>query len=411
MQLSMVNDHGPFPKTRKVRVAIVGSPDLEFYGGTQVTVIHLSGLLQRSGYDVTVFGSGTFFERAGVKLEEGVQYVKDSFHFDPLSWRAVQSVTRGVSEPLIGFLSPRRSYRKMKGFDIYYFTAPKFLFYVFSKYNKERKGVILANHGTYMEFLSSRKNFVFRSLVKFFDSVFLKYANGEGVIIQTQNYWQRDHYIERGIDERKIQVIPLCIVDFSKYNVKNNGTFSVLFLNRLSYEKGAHLIPKIANICSEIDFVVVGDGPLKGAIMGAGMGNVRVTGFIPEKEKIDEIEKCDVMMNLSDFESLSTSSVEGLASGLLILSRERTSGLEFISGNVPGAVRFSDGSLENICVVLREIKREKERDPAKFFEAKKETRERGASVFDLNVLDKKMLELFSLAEERVDEESGYENKR
>ena len=64
MQLSMVNKQGPYPKTRKVRVAIVGSPDLEFYGGTQVTVIHLSGLLQRSGYDVTVLGSGTFFDRA-----------------------------------------------------------------------------------------------------------------------------------------------------------------------------------------------------------------------------------------------------------------------------------------------------------------------------------------------------------
>ncbi len=389
-----MNSEDKSPGGGAKNVAIVGSPNLEFYGGTQVNVIQSAEILSALGFKITIFGSGTYFERRNVDLGGKIGYIKNAFPFDPFSWRIVQKISRGVSEPLIGMFTSRRIMKIVGNHDGYYFTAPKFIFRSISGRIDSRKRVLLANHGTYLEFLSSRRGILSRALINLFDSIFLKYANRQNTFIHTQNTFQREHYLKRGIPGERIFLIPQCDVDFSRYAVRKNDEFRVLFLNRLSKDKGAHLIPTIANKCSGVNFIVVGDGPLLNEIKSNAGENVRLTGFLSEEEKEREVEMCDVILNLSNYESLSISSIEGLAAGLRIISKERTSGLTFISESVEGAVDFSDGSVRSICEIVEKIRREKEADLGKFVEGKEGIRKRAEAIFDRNVIDRKMEMMF-----------------
>ena len=379
------------------RVAIIGSPDLEFYGGTQVNVIHSALLLHRLGFSVTIFGSGTYFERRNVELDEGIKYMRNAFPFSILSRKFILRVTRGVVEPLLGALSSRRIFSVVGGYDSYYFTAPKFIFSAVTKRLGGEKNVLLANHGTYMEFLSSRRIFAAASLINLFDSVFLKYANRRKTFIHVQNRFQMEHYLKRGFSEEMIFLIPQCDVDFSKYITKDNDSFRVLFLNRLSKDKGAHLIPEIARICGDVEFVVVGDGPLMEKMKSNAPANMKMKGFLPEEEKVREVEGCDVIINLSNYESLSISSIEGLAAGLIVISKEETSGLKFIGESVEGSVLFAGGSVEGVCNLIHRLKGEKESGRGNFAERKRAIRERAMEVFDVAVIDRKMEDMFRKA--------------
>ncbi|MEM3908374.1 MAG: glycosyltransferase family 4 protein, partial [Nitrososphaerota archaeon] len=350
----------------KMNVAIVGSPDLEFSGGTQINVIQLATLLSRSGFKVTIFGSGTYFVRREVVLEDGIEYRKNAFNLDPFAWRTVQRISKGVSEPLIGMFSSRYIYKKIKGYRIYYFTAPKFVLYSFLKHSSHKEKVIVGNHGTYIEYLSSKKSFISKSLLNLFDSIFLKYIKRNDIYIHAQNNSQAKHYVERGIDPNRIAVVPQCDVDFSSYTMKKNEAFRILFLNRVSKEKGANLIPEIARNLRDIEFIVIGDGPLLSYLRKECPSNVKIKGFLPESKKKEEMAECSLMLNLSEYESLSISSIEGIACGQRILSLRRTTGLEFIHEKVPEAVIFSDGSVEGICREIMRIKEFMEKDRDKF---------------------------------------------
>ncbi|MEM3192195.1 MAG: glycosyltransferase family 4 protein [Candidatus Parvarchaeota archaeon] len=385
---------GELPSLAKVKVAFVGAPDLEFYGGTQKTVILLATLLSKSNYDVTIFGSGTYFERRQIEIDNSIKYERNAFRLDPLAWRAVQMLSRGVSEPLIGMFTSRYVFKKIKGYDIYYFTAPKFLLYSFLKHNKGNARVIVGNHGTYYEYLSSRNDFISRSLLNLLDSILLKYLNRRGTYVHAQTLSQEEHYKNRGISGDKVFVIPLCDVDFSSYALKKNKILKVVFLNRLSEDKGADLIPVIAKICKDIEFEVIGAGPLMNLIKKVSPENVKIEGFLPEKEKREKMEECDIMLNLSKYESLSTSSIEGIACGQRILSLRRTTGLEFIHEKVPEAVIFSDGSVEGICREIMRIKEFMEKDRDKFEEVKSVIRAKGEQIFDRKIISEKMKELF-----------------
>ena len=378
-------------------VAIIGSPDLEFYGGTQVDVIYSARILLRMGHRVTIFGSGTYFDRRNVKLEDGIKYIRNAFPFSPFSRKSILRITGGVVEPLLGALSSRRIFSIVGGYDAYYFTAPKFIFSAVARRLEGKKSVLLTNYGTYVEFLSSRRVFAATSLVNLFDSIFLKYADRRKTFIHVLNRFQMEHYLKRGFSAEMIFLIPQCDVDFSKYITKDNDSFRVLFLNRLSKDKGAHLIPEIARICGDVEFVVVGDGPLMEKMKSNAPANMKMKGFLPEEEKVREVEGCDVIINLSNYESLSISSIEGLAAGLIVISKEETSGLKFIGGSVEGSVLFAGGSVEGVCNLIHRLKGEKESGRGNFAERKRAIRERAMEVFDVAVIDRKMEDMFRKA--------------
>ncbi|MDA8056344.1 MAG: glycosyltransferase family 4 protein [Thermoplasmatales archaeon] len=390
-------DSGETMEASKKRVAIVGSPDLEFYGGTQVDVIQLANLLSESGYEVTIYGSGTYFRRREVDLRKGIQYFRNSFGFDPFSFHSILTLTSGVSEPLIGMFTAKRISRVVGAYDAYYITAPKFVLYALTKYVIRNQPVVIGNYGTYIEYLMSRENFISKSLINLFDSIFLKYAKSKNYTIHALNTVQRDHYLKMGIDASNIFIIPQCDVDFSKFKVRDNDQFRVLFLNRLSNDKGAHLIPDIANDCKDIEFVVIGDGPLMGLLKEKCGSNVRLTGFLSEEDKEDEVGKCDALLNLSRYESLSISSIEGIASGLTVVSRNKTSGLSLIQDKVRESVLFGEGTAGSISSIIRKIKGEKENDKRQFLEKKLRIRSTGESVFDKRVVTSEMLELVRYA--------------
>lgn len=383
------------------KVAIVGSPDLEFYGGTQVNVIQLANFLTERGYGTAIYGSGTYFNRKDVTLRKDIIYYKNAFNFDPFAWTLVQKLTRGVSEPLIGMFTSKVIYNIVKGYDKFYFTAPKFIFFSFLKYSRGNERIILGSYGTYFEYLLSKRNVVAKSLLNLFDSIFLRYARRRNVFIHALNSFQRDYYLQRGLDPEKIFVIPQCDVDFTKFIVKDNDQFRVLFLNRLSKDKGAHLIPKIAENCPDIDFTIVGDGPLMTFLRNQNMKNVKITGFLPEAVKEEEVSVCDVILNLSDYESLSISSIEGLAAGLVVVSKEETMGLKFISKEVPDSVVFPTRHLDDIPKILNHLKDEKTRDRQGILARKHQIRKIAQLSFDSPVIKDKMNKLFnSVFEER-----------
>lgn len=72
----------------------------------------------------------------------------------------------------------------------------------------------------------------------------------------------------------------------------------VAFYGRLTFEKGAHLIPLLAEKNPDINFHVMGAGPLENMIRNASNSykNVRYYGFVSDEIKFDIIRTCNAII-------------------------------------------------------------------------------------------------------------------
>jgi glycosyltransferase involved in cell wall biosynthesis len=69
-----------------------------------------------------------------------------------------------------------------------------------------------------------------------------------------------------------------------------------LFIGRLDYSKGAHLLPKIAELIKPVELHVVGQGPLRGCILRNPTENLIFHGYVSNEEKIALLRKTSVVV-------------------------------------------------------------------------------------------------------------------
>ena len=252
-----------------MKAAIIGSLNIECMGGGEANTVMFANLLSEMDYDVVYLGSGC--TRQSVKdlslvKENLFTYIPSAFKHDPAANSTIIEKTRLLSVGLIGFFGFRRSFKILKNFDLYFFANPSILSRkIIPIIQREGKMVIIANHGTFYEFLgnSNRKSLRMLSVIatKFLIIPLAKYS--KNLIIHTQNSFQTNFYKKLGFSKENIIEIPQHNINFKDYSInpKREG-FSVAFLGRLTESKGIDLLIEVANLNPEMTFHIIGKGQL-----------------------------------------------------------------------------------------------------------------------------------------------------
>ena len=323
---------------KSLKAAIIGSLNLECMGGGEANSVMFASLLSKMNYKVVYFGSGCTkqnLKHLPLTAENSFAYIPSAFKHDPAANSTIIEKSRLLSVGLIGFFGFRRTFKILKNFDLYYFANPSILSRkIIPKIKKKGKMVIIANHGTFFEFLGSSNNKVL-SLISKIATKFLivplaQYSNH--FIIHTQNSFQTDYYKKLGFLSNNIIEIPQHNINFKNYSInpKKEG-FSVAFLGRLTESKGIDLLVEVANMNPEMTFHVLGTGQMSNYIITKNRNkNMILHGFVSEEQKREILAYCDVMIVPSYFESLSIASIEGLASGLTLVASQSAQGLKYI---------------------------------------------------------------------------------
>jgi glycosyltransferase involved in cell wall biosynthesis len=369
--------------------------NIEFAGGGEANARDIAELFVRQGYEVTLFGSGIPKGYESKIKQYSFNYVPSAFNFDIMAAGAVLKFSHILSMGLIGIYTSKRIYEKIKGFDVYYFISPTVMFRNTGyRLMKDGKTVILGNHGTFFEVLDMygfASRAYSRILTKIIFHKLLK--RNMKFFIHVQNKFQAQYYEKIKCDPSYIREIPYNNVKFKNYGCFDNDDFSIVFLGRLMESKGVDMLLELEKR-SEINLHIIGKGPYMERLVKMKNKNTVIHGYVSNEEKIRLLAGSDVMIVPSINESLSISAIEGLASGLYLIVSATSMGPRYIvrQDNI-----FGVAVPRNPKSFIKEIERIetiKERNKTDYYKEKMLRREIAMKIFDADIVDKQIIELF-----------------
>lgn len=105
-----------------------------------------------------------------------------------------------------------------------------------------------------------------------------------------------------------------------KKKSKKHDPFTVLFVGRLIPKKGIYLIIKLAKNLPQINFIIIGDGPLNNYLNRISISNLKFLGAIPNKFLPKEYHKADLLIIPSMYpEGFGRVTMEAVACGLPVV--------------------------------------------------------------------------------------------
>jgi glycosyltransferase involved in cell wall biosynthesis len=128
----------------------------------------------------------------------------------------------------------------------------------------------------------------------------------------------------------------------------------VVFVGRLAHEKGIDQLLAAAEALPQLDFTIVGDGPLRGCVEQAAsrLPNLTALGWLQRRGVLEVIDAHDLLILPSAFETFGTVALEALARRRLVLVRE-TCGIARHPEFGPGLLQMS--AEEPAAAALRRI--------------------------------------------------------
>lgn len=370
--------------------------NLEFAGGGEANARDIAELFVKQGYEVTLFGSGI---PKGYESKPGnysFNYVPNAFNFDIMAAGPVLKFSHILSVGLIGIYTTDRIYDKIKDFDVYYFVSPTILFKnVGYRLIKDGKTVILGNHGTYFEVLDVY-NFASKTYSKILTKIiFYKFLkHNMKFFIHVQNKYQAQYYKKIKCDHFYIREIPYNNVKFNNYRCLDNDDFSVVYLGRLMESKGVDMLLELEKV-TNVNLHIIGKGPYMEKLQQMKNKKTIIHGYVSSEEKIKLLAESDVMIVPSINESLSISAIEGLASGLDLIVSSTSMGPRYIvrQDNIFGVA--IQRNPKTFMKEIERIKNIKERNRADYFKEKSLRRDIAMKMFDADVVDSQLIELFN----------------
>jgi glycosyltransferase involved in cell wall biosynthesis len=160
--------------------------------------------------------------------------------------------------------------------------------------------------------------------------------NSKNIFFQTLNSTQYNYLSSILGNTSKIFLIENG-VHFERYSVGSNTEhFRVIFIGRMSdKDKGIRRLRKVilhtAQINPETEFLIAGRGPDSSLVTAIPTRNYQYLGYITEEQKIKALQSSNLILSTSNLEPFPLALLEGLASGLPILSTP-TSGPKHILG-------------------------------------------------------------------------------
>ena len=385
-----------------MKAAIIGSTNLSHLGGGEVNAIMTAELLKEIGYEVTLYGFGdrrNFTKYAFSNL--GFHYVPDAFKGNIFTHPAIMEITNLKSMGLVGLLSIKNLLEKLKDCDLVYFMYPSIVSSRLAPILANKKiMVIIGNHGTFFESLKTWG--VLGEAVSYLIGFLLLgkiSALKNNIKIHVQNSFQSNFYLRIGFEKNLIFEIPQNNVDFSKYNCKRNeGAFKVCFLGRMVKGKGVDVLLGIIKKYRDIEIFIIGEGPLLRRLQSVAekkkRKNVHVLSRVSEEQKRDILSNCDAMIVPSISDSLSIATIEGIASGLHIITSDKSNGPRYIISKSPLMGRIVKRKAAAFHEEIISLSRFKERDSADFERRKEIRKTTGQLMFDRRAIEKSMKSMF-----------------
>lgn len=378
-----------------MKIAILGPLDLEFMGGGETNSMMIGNMLCKAGHEVTYFGTGcplvnVPIEKVYPKIR--FNYIPSAFSKDPMAHPLIVKVTSLLSLGLVGIFSFSKILNRTNEFDVFYFSIPNLMARRLTPLLlKEGKKVILANHGTFFEYFGNSRNPLFRLFEKMGEMILIQPLSKDqnGLLVHTQTSFQTSVYRSLGFSRSNIVEIPQNNVDFRDYKVSNNsGTFTVVFLGRMVKSKGIRLLSQIIQKNQNIKFHVIGNGPLlKQFMTNAPYPNAEIYGYISDEQKRQILSSSDLMVVPSEFDSLSISAIEGLASGLPIVASDCAQGPKYILGANKCLGQLTKRTVGAFSECIQAYKQEKESDHIQYLENKFQRRDVAKALFDMSMLE------------------------
>ncbi len=363
-----------------VDVNIIVPSGLRFGGGGERIALSIARGLMSKGLSVRVYFnkaysgpvrlSQDYVQKYGVQISE--EHMKT---WDP--------ITSFLTQPLPN----REILDKARVNIIFIWRLPLFnqLKYLLTSDSR----IILALHGIGLDNINITSNkivLLYQIYMRLLLYINKKWLLNKNLYFQVLNNIQRKILINQGVPSDKIFLIHNGI-DFTKYSVKRNDEiFQVLFISRMEdSQKGIklllHTTMKLKESLNHIRVVAIGSGP-DSKILTKDPNVIECRGYVDENEKISLLSTSSLLLITSYLEPFSLSALEGLASGLPIVSTPVAGPREIISqheifGKISNTYR-ADELVSNIKYFYNLW----ENDKDKYFKNKITRREIASRIFN-----------------------------
>lgn len=229
-----------------------------------------------------------------------------------------------------------------KNFICIFISSPvpaKFLKYL----SRQKKKVLFLVHGLTVESkdfssISSIKISIFQTWIKLNFFMNRKLYRSQTFFYQILNTPQQNMLLKSGVGLDHISLIYNGI-DFSKYRVgMSNDKFRIVFIGRIEkLIKGVDFLLKIAKeifrLNPDIEIQILGSGKDQDMISDASKHwqQLKYLGYVTPEQKLKVLEESSLMIVTSRIEPFPLTIIEGLASGLPVVSSD-SSGPKHIIG-------------------------------------------------------------------------------
>jgi len=308
-----------------MKLLIYAPLSLRFGGGTQHWIMELIPRLRKFNVSASIICTKSTMNEERISFNKVLQSLKKAAacYFE----LPYQSFHLGVVySPFPKFLGIKEISSIMKDSDITYFSNAFAFHDVLLRTLKaiNKKPVISGHHGMLFSGLSAHDFYVGtlgRVLLKGFDACHV-------LNVQDYNFlkrWGIKHVflIPPGVDTTKF---------FPRDSSATNKKFRVLFVGRLTFQKGVDLLCDVirninrTSLKESVEFLVVGRGRLQPLVQNLSKQhqNVRYIGQINEEALPEIFRDSDIFIMPSRVETFGIVALEALASGLPVIASDIT---------------------------------------------------------------------------------------
>ena len=258
--------------------------------------------------------------------------------------------------------APFKIRKDIKGYDIVHIHEHRQTLAFFTSYFARKNNIpyVVQAHGSVLPFFQKE------GLKNLFDKVFgFKILHNASCVFALTEV-EKEQYLKRGVDEDKIEIVPLGInldeyenlPDYgkfrSKFNIGENDKL-ILFVGRIHEIKGLGLLidsfNDLINQHNENHSLEdISSSSIKLAIVGPDDGylvkledkikeysledNVIITGPLYKEEKQEALVDCDLFVMPSKYESFTTSGLEAMACSKPLVLTKNNHIHDWVDGNV-----------------------------------------------------------------------------
>ena len=240
---------------------------------------------------------------------------------------------------------------QIRDFDVVHVHEHRQTLSIIVCYFARRYGIpyVVQAHGSVLPFFQKE------GLKNIFDKVFgFKILHGASKVFALTEV-EKEQYLKMGVEEDRIEIVPLGInieeysnlpeggIFREKFNISKDDKLKI-FIGRVHEIKGLDLLidafKELADSVSDVKLAIVGpdDGymdALNSRIAECGLSDkVIVTGPLYKREKQEALVDCDLFVMPSKYESFTTSGLEAMACGKPLVLTKNNHIHDWVDGSV-----------------------------------------------------------------------------